>query len=204
MIKCKVPKGSANIIANSIRQISLTQMKTLRPVAVAVGNNSNVVFAGDGVLEDMMQVCSNLCELSYARKTERELVEFRMIFDGVLKSSDLQNSDFNAIGSEKELIHGIGGGIEIVVYFRYSCGAKTKEDNVYFLKKNGIAVDSLVVLNSRHSDVLNFSYTIGELDDCWDLIDFKVEGSGVLDENQILSESCGILLRILGDMVKEF
>ena len=153
----KVRKGCANIIANAVRQIALTSLDSLRPVAIRVGNHCDVISAGDSVLEDMVQITTNLNSLSFVSKSAGEIVEFRTVVKGTLKASDLKGNSFETIlpgGKDVEILHVLNDEIEVVVYFRNTCGVGTKDDNLYALAKAGVDTDKLVVVNSRHNPSL--------------------------------------------------
>ena len=185
----KVRKGCANVIANAVRQIALTSLDSLRPVAIRVGNHCDVISAGDSVLEDMVQIITNLNSLNFVSKSAGEIVEFRTVVKETLKASDLKGKSFEAVlpgEKDVEILHVLNDEIEVVVYFRNTCGVGTKDDNLYALAKAGVDTDKLVVVNSRHTDISKFAYTISEdTDELTDVIDFQIESkiSNSLDFN---------------------
>lgn len=121
----KVRKGCANVIANAVRQIALTSLDSLRPVAIRVGNHCDVISAGDSVLEDMVQIITNLNSLNFVSKSAGEIVEFRTVVKETLKASDLKGNSFEAVlpgEKDVEILHVLNDEIEVVVYFRNTCG----------------------------------------------------------------------------------
>lgn len=206
-MKRKVRKGCGGIVANAIRQIALTELNCLRPIAVKVGNDSNVISAGPHVLEDMIQVCSNLNALGYVCNNEKEVIEFRTVVTGTLMASELKSDEFSVVlpnGQDLELMHVLNDSIELIVYFKNSHGVCGKDDNVYSLTQAGYDTDKLVVINSRHTDVENFSYVISDDTDVdTDSIDFSISSriSDKLDfEEKVLEDSIQILEEILKNL----
>ena len=205
MIK-KVKKGCANIIANAVRQIALSSLKSLRPVAIKVGNECNVISAGNSVLEDMIQISSNLNSLGYKCKGDGEIFVFRTVVTGTLKASEIKTDDFEVVlpdGEDVDILHVLNDNVEVVIYFRNTSGVGTKDDNLYALAKASVPTDKLVVINSRHTDITKFSYTISEdTDDLTDAIDFQIESkiSNTLEnQEEILKSSAKIINEILSE-----
>lgn len=174
----KVDKGYGNIIANVLRQMALVSINSLRPIAVSVGQNSNVISAGENVVEDMIQICSNLSALHYQPKGDLhkdQIVVFSTKVTGVLKASDLNTGEFNTVYSEdKELLHVLNGSVDVTIYFRYTSNVCSKDDNILCLEMQSINTNNLVVTNSRHSDISKFAYKI-TTDDIFDVIDFDIQ-----------------------------
>lgn len=203
----KVRKGCANVIANTVRQIALTSLDSLRPVAIRVGNHCDVISAGDSVLEDMVQIITNLNSLNFVSKSAGEIVEFRTVVKETLKASDLKGNSFEAVlpgEKDVEILHVLNDEIEVVVYFRNTCGVGTKDDNLYALAKAGVDTDKLVVVNSRHTDISKFAYTISEdTDELTDVIDFQIESkiSNSLEFNEEILKSSAKIIR---DILSEF
>ena len=203
----KVRKGCANVIANAVRQIALTSLDSLRPVAIRVGNHCDVISAGDSVLEDMVQIITNLNSLNFVSKSAGEIVEFRTVVKETLKASDLKGNSFEAVlpgEKDVEILHVLNDEIEVVVYFRNTCGVGTKDDNLYALAKAGVDTDKLVVVNSRHTDISKFAYTISEdTDELTDVIDFQIESkiSNSLEFNEEILKSSAKIIR---DILSEF
>ena len=193
----KVRKGCASIIANAVRQIALTSLDSLRPVAIRVGNHCDVISAGDSVLEDMVQITTNLNSLSFVSKSAGEIVEFRTVVKGTLKASDLKGNSFETIlpgGKDVEILHVLNDEIEV----------GTKDDNLYALAKAGVDTDKLVVVNSRHTDISKFAYTISEdTDELTDVIDFQIE-SKISDSLEFNEEILKSSAKIIRDILSEF
>ena len=202
----KVRKGCAGIIANAVRQIALSSLKSLRPIAIKVGNECNVISAGSSVLEDMIQISSNLNSLGYKCKSDGEIFTFRTVVTGTLKASEIKSDDFEVVlpdGKDVDILHVLNDNVEVVIYFRNASGVGSKDDNLYALAKTDIPTDKLVVTNSRHTDITNFSYTISEdTDDLTDAIDFEIESriSNSLEyQEEILKSSAKIINEILSE-----
>ena len=192
----KVRKGCANVIANAVRQIALTSLDSLRPVAIRVGNHCDVISAGDSVLEDMVQIITNLNSLNFVSKSAGEIVEFRTVVKETLKASDLKGNSFEAVlpgEKDVEILHVLNDEIEVVVYFRNTCGVGTKDDNLYALAKAGV-----------DTDISKFAYTISEdTDELTDVIDFQIESkiSNSLEFNEEILKSSAKIIR---DILSEF
>ena len=59
-MKILVERGWGEIFANFTRQALLTKLDVWRPVAFAIGASSNIVTAGDNVIEDSVELASKL------------------------------------------------------------------------------------------------------------------------------------------------
>lgn len=203
----RIRKGCAGIVANVIRQIALTELKSLRPIAIRVGNESNVISAGNSVLEDMLQICSSLNVLGYTSNSSAEILEFRTVVTGTLMASQLQSDEFSVVlpdGRDVEIMHVLNDSVEVVIYFKNCNGVCTKDDNIYTLTKEGFNTDKLVVVNSRHTDITNFSYSISDdTDNATDLVDFSIESriSNKADfQKELFNHSVEILKEILDEL----
>ena len=107
-------------------------------------------------------------------------------------------------GKDVEILHVLNDEIEVVVYFRNTCGVGTKDDNLYALAKAGVDTDKLVVVNSRHTDISKFAYTISEdTDELTDVIDFQIE-SKISDSLEFNEEILKSSAKIIRDILSEF
>ena len=117
----------------------------------------------------------------------------------------MKGNSFEAVlpgEKDVEILHVLNDEIEVVVYFRNTCGVGTKDDNLYALAKAGVDTDKLVVV--RHTDISKFAYTISEdTDELTDVIDFQIESkiSNSLEFNEEILKSSAKIIR---DILSEF
>ena len=214
-MKIEFKKGYAETVCNALRQAAYCQRKVLRPIAVKVGDSSNVLAMGPLVLEDSIEFTSNL--ISFDFKTNREfkedeIIEVTTMCSGVVRLRDLINPDISVYNAnlDQELLHFVDGvspvNMSVTVYYRYSSGNATIEDNTYalatFLNKGAsMKIDrSIVLLNSRFNDVKAFGFDINKDDLDKDIVTFNIASKTDVDAKTILIEAADSLIAALMDI----
>lgn len=210
-MEIKVPRGQGLYVVNALRQMIYTRRCVLRPIAFSVGN-SNVLSAGNTVVEDMVSFSTAISKVNYACKSANEpdgtVIKSVHTCDGVLRISDLITDSIDVLGlaEDKEILHTIradgnnNASVPVVIFYRMSCGMYTAEENLYFLKNvkdnNAQFVDnpdSYTYLSSRHVDVDNFTYSIEQLPTN-DVVHVNVSVFSNQSEEEVLHEAKSALI----------
>ncbi len=207
----KVPRGQGLYIINALRQMIYTQRCVLRPIAFSVGN-SNVLSAGNTVVEDMISFSTAISKLNYVCKginePEGTIIKSTHVCDSVLRTSDLVTESIDVLGlaDDKEILHTIrtdgnaNASVPVTIFYRMGCGMYTAEENLYFLKnaKGDDAhfidnPDKYTYFSSRHVDVDKFTYSIEQLP-MDDVIHVNVSVFSGQSEKEVLHEAKNALI----------
>lgn len=194
-MQIKVNKQYSNAFVNLLRQIILTGVDTVRPIAFQVGNTSNVLATADSVEEDMTTFIRQVCNNTYYTKTDDELVVCESVCSSVLRSGDFQPAGIAAV-QEKELLH-VLGEISVSVVFRNTAGSHSKEDNIMCLERNSLLSDNFIVIPSRHSDIGAFRYesTVSGDDVVYDLHIESMTGRSEAELINFAKDKISVLLQ---------
>jgi DNA-directed RNA polymerase alpha subunit len=194
----KLNRYTADGVINSIRQIALTRLNSLRPIAFAVGESSNVINISEKCEEDMTEFIGNISSMAFSYTGGNKLVTWKNLCRDVLNASAFSNGEIGVISYDvTEVLH-VFTPMNVTVYFRFDSGKHTKEDNEAFLKKNGVNTDSLVIINSRHGVVKNF--VVNKLEeDASDNVSYDVNviTEGTISAEEVVSQAISILKRDL-------
>lgn len=209
-MKFRTAKGCGRIVVNAIRQMIYAQRCTLRPIAIKVGTSSNVVSAGDLIVEDMIKITADLSELRYEfdspRKHENMLIRCDYECHGSLKVSDLQKDNVKVLDSDsldEELIHSTDGDIFTVsIYFRNAPGVYTHQENRAYLEEQSeeqSVISSYEVLSTRHTDVLSVTSEVEILAD-HDSVTLNVEVYTSEDGDSVIRGACKAMISLLTNL----
>lgn len=198
-MKIEVNKGCGNIIGNTLRQIALTQLPVIRPIAVKVGETCNVLTAGKDVQEDMTTIISNLTAISYKYSGNDSVVAITCTANGVLHASDLAKNGISICNGDDDavILTTMSVPVGVTVYFRVGTGVSTTQDNTIYLLNYGVSTKDLVVFVSRHSQITSFAYVVKEQTGTQDLIDLTITSDTDRDEEELFSEIKSELLSII-------
>ena len=212
-MKFAVERGSGRFLVNAIRQMVYTKRYVLRPIAFRVGVSSNVLSAGDTIVEDMIKFSADLSNLHFqytgvGNQTDK-IIRCDCICRGVLCARELQQNGIKIVGSEeldRDLLHAVNGNasgneFSVTILFRNACGAFTHEQNKYAIANNfsGITegeLDSFVVLTSRHSDVISVTTEITSGIDK-DFVEIGVNLYTGEPEEQVVKEACSAMMSLI-------
>lgn len=188
-MKVQVEKNCGNYIANVLRQVALTQLTVVRPIAIQVGSVCNVLSAGKDIQEDMTTIISNLTSLKFETNSDDSIFKVSCTVDGQLKASDLNRSNLKVCDAPDDtvILTTLGVSIPVTIYFRQGTGVATTNENTLYLESYGISTNDLVVFVSRHCMINKFSYTIEQHIDTKDIIDLSIE-SYTDDSDEVILE----------------
>ena len=214
-MKIELKKGYAETVCNALRQAAYCQRKVLRPIAVKIGDSSNVLAMGPLVLEDSIEFTSNLISLDF--KTNREfkedeIIEVTNVCTDVVRLKDLINGDISVYNGnlEQEFLHFVNSAnpisMPVTIYYRYSSGNATIEDNTYALAaflNNGASMKidrSIVLLNSRFNDIKAFGFEVNKDNLDKDIVTFNIVSKTDVEPGTILKEAADSLIATLTDV----
>lgn len=224
MIRFNTDKGAGKVLCNTLRQIALTKRYVVRPIAFKVGDSSNILSAGNLVIEDMIEFSSSLTGLDYelnrpiTQEDHNRIIECNYNCTGVLTVRDLSQGEIVVTSEDKlndEILHlvQLSGGTKasttVTVFYRIAEGAADKNDNEYFLSKelSGTLINgsdgidnSIVILSSRHTDVASFAYTISQTSLDHDSVQCKIETLNSTSEKDVLIDACDTLGSLLASV----
>lgn len=199
----EVEKGYGESLCNTIRQVALTKMRVARPIAFKVGVISNVLSAGDNVLEDMVEFFSNVSKYNYRIKSDKEIVSVTVRCDGTMRLGDLNSAEVEVLSADTasvEILHTLHNAVDVVIYFRNGTNGATKDDNTYFLERFGVQDGSLTVCNSRHNLIDTFTIKISDLDEARDKVAINIVTNDGTSEKDVVATACKELARVLSSL----
>lgn len=214
-MKIDLKKGYAETICNALRQAALCQRKVLRPIAVKVGESSNVLAMGPLVLEDSIEFTTNLISHNFIptrELKENEIIEVKNVCTGEVKLKDLINSDIAVHGADldKTLLHFVAGvsptSLEVTTYYRYTNGNASIEDNTYALAmylNEGASLEierSIIMLNSRHNDIDAFGFEVNKDALDKDTVTFHITSKTDVSPEEILKVAADSLIGTLQEI----
>ena len=167
-MKVRFNSKYSTAMCNLVMQVAMTDIPVFRPIAVRVGN-SNVLSAGDNVVEDTFEFLSNLTDLHFVDNKpigtqETEVCAVTVHCTGALKAKDVcppgvslsKNSNPDA-----EILHTLEKE-EIVVYFLKSTGAMTYQEVIELLTEQNLYNENVVGTNTRFSILDNYTFVKDE------------------------------------------
>lgn len=213
-MEIRVPRGQGLYVVNALRQMIYTRRCVLRPIAFSVGN-SNVLSAGNTVVEDMVAFSTSISKLNYVcakqHEPEGSVIKSVHVCDGILHVSDLNTDDVKILGldDDKEILHTIktednsNASVVVTIFYRMGCGMYTAEENLHFLNnvKGEDAhfvdnPDNYTYFSSRHVDIDKFTYTIEQLPS-EDLVRVNASTFSDQTEEEVLHEAKGALINCM-------
>lgn len=161
-MKIKFSQGNGLIYANLLRHTALTTTKSLRPIAVSV-ENSNILTTGWVAVEDMITFCNNIAASRYSYSGTDEFVEVEVQVNRIMTYKDLVTKDIGILGSitSTEILHTLSDEpVKVMVYFRYTNGSHSSNENILSLRKSFSWVEESKVapLNTQHSNIKKFNF----------------------------------------------
>ena len=189
-MQIKVNNEEKLIMCNLLRHMSLTHRKVLRPIGFRVGTASNLLTSSQTV-EDMLTFYSALTALAYEYNGESDLVVMKIQLIDKLNVSDLNQQGVKVRSNQACLLHALSNTpTEVEIYFRFTEGNQTQEDNTQFLKEHNYDVFErhISVFASRHCDIVKFSWD-NDRNDLADAINIDIETNSGADSKTVLVES---------------
>lgn len=187
IITCK--KGQGNALGYFLRQLVLTSVKCWRPIAFVIENRkTNTLYSEGDIIEDMLEVQKNLADLIYVGDDSLDFVEETYTFKGKLTSDDLANgSVVKAISKDRKDIITCSNDspVSVKVFFRNTAGVCSMDDNFNFIEEHQQVTSDTNVLNSLHSIVKKFAFSVSEKANNTEEVNINME-SLTSDEKSIL------------------
>lgn len=201
-IEVRLPKGNGLSIGNSLRQMAMSRLPAWRPIAISLNRKLNILHATDEIVEDVYSIMSAVTSLKYTQKKEisGDFIKERFSFVGSLRTSGLVSENFDIAGEDQSLITSLDDReVSLTIVYRFARGDMDQLSNSEFLKSQGERNEDYLVMNSRHTNVNNFSFDVLDLslEDEKLLIDIQ---SDTEDERKILIES----IKCLKEAVNSF
>lgn len=203
-MKFEIEKGLGLQTANYIRQLLLTQVPTWRPIAFSVGANSNVVFAGENVLEDSVEISTNICKYHYNIEEESDYFTIS-VSSNEIKINDLENKSTITIMDKDNdsILHTIDQAATLTIYFRKAIGAKSYNENQLFLCSHGIEANGVIIMNSRHCNYENIRTKVIPISELLEEVEINIVHSfPELDEVKIIRDCCASAINLFQNIVK--
>lgn len=214
-MKIEFKKGYAETICNALRQAAYCQRKVLRPIAVKIGESSNVLAMGPLVLEDSIEFTTKLISFDFIPNREfkeDEIIEVSNLCMNVVQLKDLINEDIGVYKQdlEQEILHFVNmanpTSIKVTVYYKYSNGNASIEDNSYALatylnQGTSMEIDrSIILLNSRFNDIEAFGFEVNPDSLEKDIVSFNITSKTDIDPKLILKEAANSLIAALDEV----
>lgn len=198
----KFEKGFGESLLNTVRQIAMTQIPVVRPIAFSVGYHSNVITIDDQVVEDMVTFISNVCSANYTTQSDADVFQATVKCANVLDLQQLcKDIPINVITGNKEILHSLSE-VPVNVIFRKCSGSMGVEENTQFLESKHFNVTNLTVINSRHSNVASFSISKKRCEDGMEAFDVSIESMYGISEAQIFNTAMQILNDKVANVLK--
>lgn len=204
-MRIKVDKYSGASFLNTLRQVALTRLKEVRPIAFRVGSFSNVLTINDSVEEDMTEFISKVSSSVFNFDGEDQLIAWKGLADKCLAVSQIAGDGLSILVHGCEDVLHCDGSEEVVIYFRNDCGKFTREENIAFLRSHSIDTDSLVVIASRHSPVKTFAFEKVSEPDYENNVEFEVNviTKGIFTEETVIRTAAMFLANDSEAFIKE-
>lgn len=199
-MKLKIRKEYGDAFINLLRQLCLTTTKKVKPIAFAVGTNSNVLEIGNTVEEDMTEFVSNVSHCTFVTQSQKELLEWSGICEHELKADQIKSNDVESILSFNTLLHSLAP-IKVQIYFRNSDGSHSDIENQSFLASHDIDTSRLVVIPSRHCVVSAFTFKYEDLDENYRLYDVNVVCEQGYAYESFLEDKIKLISTIAQDLI---
>lgn len=163
-MKIELDKQYGPALVNYLRQCTMTSVPVVKPIAFAVGTNSNVLETSDSVIEDMTTFIHNVMCSNYYLVDTTGTLDKPILFEMTV-STNLKTSDFNSVKvyskEDSVLLHALSE-TPVKIYFRNACGKYSVKQNLQFLQDAGVNTNDIVVVPSRHCAV--DSFTVNEIE----------------------------------------
>lgn len=185
-MKLELNKQYGPALVNLLRQASMLSVPVIKPIAFAVGPDSNVVDTCSSVIEDMTVFIHNVMSKTYYTDNPDDKIDMPILV-ALTVQENLKTSDFAQFGinckDDAIVLHALSS-VNVKMYFRNSCGKYTTKQNIEFLQNAGVNTNDLVVVPSRHCAVNSFILNPTENEDKF-ICDIAIE-SDIMSEKTIL------------------
>lgn len=199
-MRFQLNKQCGPAMLNLLRQIAMTAIPCVRPIAFSVGLNSNVIDTADSVVEDMTAFIHNaMCNKYVTDDLSKKLIVYDATASGVLQASVFEDIGIRSY-QDNTILH-LLSQTHVSIIFRNARGNFSAKDNISFLQDNAIDTNKYVVVPSRHSAVDSISINEIESETAY-IADLTVQ-SQLYSEEKILSAATAEMLSQVTDLAQK-
>lgn len=185
-----VEKGYGLMLGNFIRQALLTKIETWRPIAFTLGSETNVVSAGDNIVEDSVEIGNNICSYLYEINKQEDFFKFTATVRELM-CSDIMQGSVNILNPDDRVIfHALNQDATITIYFSKAKGTVSSNDNRALLQRHGVNPDAIVIMNSRHTNLNAVTINVLDKDERSETIKIGIKADYNASESELISECC--------------
>ena len=199
-MQLKLNKRYGQALVNLMRQISMTAVPCIRPIAFSVDNESNVLDTANSVVEDMTSFIHNVMSQDYY--CNEPLSDAPIVCQNTVTNT-LNTSSFASAGvlckGDKDVLHALSSA-SVTVIFRYCSGNNSAKENVAYLKQHQIDTSKFTVVPSRHSVIDSFKIDEHESEDYY-VADITID-SKISSESLIIDKTLEVLDLQVADLRK--
>ncbi|GAA0101680.1 hypothetical protein UT300012_23950 [Paraclostridium bifermentans] len=166
VITLECNKGEGEILGNLLRKYALNRLPSWRPIAFKLEtDDSNILSAGDEIVESMVEFRQNLSELEFEVNApeETDLTSIEVELNGRLMSDDLKSSGVTCKTLGVPLLTALNSrSTPVKIYLRKETGTSSSGDNLTFLQERGVYSDDskITFIPSIHSLVTQFGFKV--------------------------------------------
>ena len=199
-----LPKGTGMALGNSLRQTAMARLPAWRPIGIALNREHNILHATSDIPQDMYAVMASITDLTFIPKdsVEGEFLLEQFTFVGELRASSMVSEYFSLTGHDNLIISSLENNpITMTVYYRYGVGEINVSENSEFLEECGHRPKDIMVFNSRHTNVDNFTFDVKPTSLMDETLSLTIVSQST-DEHQILNDTINTLASSLSLMKK--
>ncbi|WP_304427917.1 hypothetical protein [uncultured Clostridium sp.] len=197
-VSFEVPKGLGNTIGNVLRDVSMVETPSWRPIAFKLEEGGNIVHSSDYILEDITSISVELSDAYYECNDNAEYLVVSTDFTKECKLSTICGDKIKLLSDDRVIIHSMNDmSIPITVIFRNTVGKFTIGDNTKFIKHTLNLDDDFSVISSNHVPVKRFSYKVTQKSNK-DIV--HIQYATVNNDKAILQRSIDLLVKTLTEI----
>lgn len=197
-VSFEVPKGLGHTIGTALRDVSMTETPSWRPIAFKLEEGGNIVHSSDYILEDITSISVELSDAYYESDSKEEYLIISTDFTSECKLSTICKDKIKLLSDDRVIIHSMNNSaIPITVIFRNTVGKFTINDNTKFIKNTLDLGDEFSIISSNHVPVKRFAYKITQKSDR-DIV--HIEYATVNNDQAILQRAVDLLIKTLTEI----
>lgn len=187
--KFECEKGEGRALGQLIRQIVFKTSPSWRPVGFSIDGDTTILSSSEVFMQDMVEFTNNLCMVIYDGSNEEFAVE-RFKVNGNFGTSEFnaQSSVIKCLSEKDTLITTSKVSAEITVYFRYTNGNYSLQDNKTFLDSKIGGGANAITIPSVHCPVNQLTFLVKEIDLTREELTIKVSDE-LVDSKKILEDA---------------
>lgn len=197
-VSFEVPKGLGNTIGTVLRDVSMIETPSWRPIAFKLEEGGNIVHSSDYILEDITSISVELSDAYYESDSKEEYLVISTEFTSECKLSTVCKDKIKLLSDDRVIVHSMNNMvIPITVIFRNAVGKFTINDNAKFIKNTLNLGDEFSIISSNHVPVKRFSYKVTQKSDK-DIV--HIQYATVNNDQEILQRAINILTKTLNEI----